>query len=321
VAISGTTLSAKTDPSGTYTITGINLLEFNLRASITGYDSLTYNVKTTTYGTYTIDFALNPSQISNIKIVFLATDKQEYPSNALVNIIATIEDVGDEQTDVSVRAQISDQYGNILDLVSYTVVPLSINPRSTETLTLQWNTEQNLPESYKVILSVIDYIKGGLLAEGYTSFTITPTSLVDGVVPLITPKFINIKATETINLSVYMVNRSNVDASLSSEYEIKDPGGNVINTGTVNFSIATSESFKVVELSNFTYTFTQSGQYPVKIKILSGNTIIAEGSDAIYVAPSIRIEPGKTLNPATVIPDGDKTIRIDIQIKGVEDKP
>jgi len=59
----------------------------------------------------------------------------------------------------------------------------------------------------------------------------------------------------------------------------------------------------------------------VKVTILSGGTAIATGSDVINVAPAIRIEPIKSVSPDTVLPDGDKRIRIDIQIKSVEDNP
>lgn len=114
---------------------------------------------------------------------------------------------------------------------------------------------------------------------------------------------------------------SNVDITLTAEYGFKDPDGNVINNGSINFTVASSEFFKIIELVSFSYTFMQSGQYPVEMAILSGSNRLSSGIDAIHVAPSVRIEPTKTVNPSTVIPDGDKTIRIEIQIKGVEDKP
>jgi hypothetical protein len=117
-----------------------------------------------------------------------------------------------------------------------------------------------------------------------------------------------------------LVNRSNIDASLLADYEVKDPRGIVINNGIVNFSIAASESSTVMELSKFTYTFSQSGQYPVKINILSGSDILSTGSDAIHVSPSIRVEPSKTLSPTAVTPDGDKRIKINILLKGVGKK-
>lgn len=118
-----------------------------------------------------------------------------------------------------------------------------------------------------------------------------------------------------------MANRSNIDIYLSAKYEIKDPNDVILRSGTVEFSVTPSELLKIVNLVGFTHTFTVSGVYPVRIDIISEGNIISTVSDAIHVAPSIRIEPSKVLTPTTVIPDGDKKIEIRIQIKGVEDKP
>ena len=60
---------------------------------------------------------------------------------------------------------------------------------------------------------------------------------------------------------------------------------------------------------------------PVQVNILSEGNVIAQGDAMIHVAPAIRIEPSKSLSPDEVLPDGDKRIRIDIKIEGVEDQP
>lgn len=86
----------------------------------------------------------------------------------------------------------------------------------------------------------------------------------------------------------------------------------------MDFPLLASESSKVVQLTDYASTFVKSGQYPVTVKILSGDAVLAQTADAIYVAPSIRIEPVESLEPSTVVPDGDKEIRIQIQIKGLE---
>lgn len=202
IVVVGTNLSAKADSTGTYTITGVNLLEFSLKASATGYDSFTYNVKTTTYGTYTINFALNPSKVSDLRITSLSTDKTDYPVNHPVTIMATIENTGDTSVEILVNAQIIDQAGNLLAFVSQQAEPaLALNPHSMEKVFLSWNTGQNPPGVYTVILSVVDASSGILLANGETFFSVIPTILIDELKSLISPKFINIKATETMHLS------------------------------------------------------------------------------------------------------------------------
>lgn len=314
-------VSTKTDSTGAYTITGITQLEFTLKASATGYDSFAYIITTTTYGTYTVDFQLNKSIASNIKISSLATDKGQYPSNSTVIITATLDNTGEGGVDTFILAQIKDMDNKIVDVIYLQPEALHLNPDSTQTVSLKWDVGQTISGDYTITLSAVDFANGILLAEGYTTFTVLPTVVIDGVISFIKPRFINIRATETISLSAYFNNHSNVDALLSGEYEVKDPIGNVIQSGMVDFSVSRTESFKVVEVGSFTYTFNQSGQYPVKVSILSGGSVLSEITDAIHVAPSIRIEPAKGLSPTAVTPDGDKRIRINIQLKGVEDKP
>lgn len=319
VSVWGTNKSALTDSSGKYTLSGITEMEMNLKASAVGYNSKLVPLTVGAFGEYEVSFALDKSSVSTVVIKSLSTDKPEYPANTPVNILSDIENIGDATAEITVRAQIADQYGNILGVVSYAGNPMIVDPHAAQTITLQWNPEQNIPGPYQITLSIFDHAQGGLLAESAAIITITSTVNVDGLVSLISPRFVNVKATETISISAYLVNRSNVGASFSAQYEIKDPAGVVIKDGTIDFPLSNSEAFKVISLTDFTNTFTKSGQYPVSVKILSGGEVLGQVADAIYVAPAIRLEPTKNLAPTTVVPDGDKEIRINIQIKGVED--
>lgn len=316
VVISGTSLAAKTDASGRYTLADINLLEFILKASATGYDTKFNGMHTETYGLYVVDFGLSRSQASNIEIIALRTDKESYSAKNSVTITADIKNAGETPVDVLVNAQIMDQDNNTLAVISHP--DLTLNPNGSEAISLQWDTGLYPPGNYNVFLSVVDSGKGTLLAEGSTAFGIASTTAVGGLVPLMTPKFLNIGSSETISLSASVTNSSNVDVSLIAEYEIKDTVGNIIAGGTADFTITPAESLKTVELGKLTYTFAASGQYPVTVKISSGGSVIMENSDAIYVSPSMRIEATEILSPTTVAPDGDKRIRIDIRLEGVE---
>lgn len=319
VVIAGTNIAAKTDSSGAYTLSGINLLEFNVKASAAGYDTRFNGVHTEAYGQYVIDVGLSRSQASSVEIIALGTDKESYSAKNSVTIIANIKNTGATPVDVIINAQIMDQDNNLLARISYDADPdLTLNPGGPEDISLQWYTGIYPPGNYNVILSVVDSGKGTLLAEGYATFGIASTSVIDGLFPLMTPKFLNIGSTDTISLSASVTNSSNIDVSLVAEYEIKDTRGNIITGGTVNFIVTPAESLKTVELARFTYTFAASGQYPVTVKISSGGSVVMEKSDAIYVSPSMRIEASKILSPAAVAPDGDKRIRIDIRLQGLE---
>lgn len=319
VSILGTSKSALTGPDGEYSLAGVTDMVMSLKASAAGYDSNFYPLTLDAYGDYEVFFALTKSRVSTVAITSLSTDKTGYNANDSVAIVSEIENNGDAAAEITADAQIADQYGNVLGLVSLPGDPIAVSPHAVQMVSLQWNAGQNPPGPYQITLSLVDHALGGLLAEGKTDITISPTANVDRLVSLISPKFVNVRATATIGITAYLVNRSNVDAALSAQYEIKDPDGTMIKDGTVDFSLLASEAFKTIPLTDFTNTFVKSGQYPVTVKIFSGAALLAQTADAIYVAPSIRIDPANSLEPATVVPDGDKDIRINIQIKGVEE--
>ncbi len=285
VAIVGTSISAKTDSSGAYTLSGISLLEFNLKASAAGYDTRFNVMNTKEYGQYVIDISLSRSQASNVEIIALGTDKESYSAKSSVTITANIRNTGATPVNVIVTAQIMDQDNNLLAVISYGADPdLTLNPNGSEAISLQWDTGIYPPGNYNVFLSIVDSENGVLLAEGSTTFGIASTAAIEGVVPLMTPKFLNIGATAVVSLSASVTNISNVDVSLVAEYEIKDTRGNIITGGTVDFTITPAESLKTVELGKLTYTFAASGQYLVTVKIRSGGSIVQENSDAIHCA-------------------------------------
>ncbi|BCR06063.1 hypothetical protein DESUT3_31320 [Desulfuromonas versatilis] len=319
VAIVGGNKSAATDADGSYSLGGVTEMVMDLKASAPGYSSRYVPLASDTYGEYEVLFSLTKSRLSNVTINTLATDKFTYGGNELVTIESEIENLGDTSAEISVGAEMVDQYGNVVGLVSFPANPIVVDAQASQPVSLAWNTEKNAPGSYQVVLTLVDHAQGGLLAENRTSFTIVPTAEVEGLVSLISPKFVNIRATETIGLSAYLVNKSNAEVTLSAQYEIKDPDGNTLTQGSQDFLLTASEQFKNIPLPDFSNTFGQSGQYPVTIKIFNGEAPLAQTADAIYVAPSIRIVPSKTLDPTTVIPDGDKDIQIKIQLKGVEE--
>lgn len=319
IAVVGGSKSALTDSDGRYSLSGITEMVMDLKVSAPGYDSRYHPLALDAHGDYELLFALTKSRVSAVFINALSTDKPTYFANEPVAIFSEIENTADSTAEITVSAEITDQHGNVLGLVSLPENPVTIDAHALLPASLQWNSEQNPPGTYQVILTLFDHAQGGLLAESRTPLEISPTAAVEGLISLISPKFVNIRATETIGISAYLVNRSNADIDLSAQYEIRNPDGIAVADGTVDFSLAASEAFKAIPLVDFNHTFTKSGQYPVTVKVFSGEVLLAQTADSIYVAPSIRIEPARTLDPGSVIPDGDKDIRIKIQIKGVEE--
>jgi prenyltransferase beta subunit/protocatechuate 3,4-dioxygenase beta subunit len=190
VIVIGTSFSTKTDAAGAYTLSGIDLLDFALRASATGYDSEILNVTLTTYGIYTVDFALNPSQPSELRIISLTTDKQNYAASEDVLISATIENQGSTEIQGLVVAEIQDIEGGVKALVTPSDPDIAFALLSSTQTTIQWNTDQFSPGDYSIILKVIDpatvsYTNptGNILAEMAASISITSSPALGGAIP------------------------------------------------------------------------------------------------------------------------------------------
>jgi len=322
VTVPETGATAKTAADGGYTISGISMLEFTITAAATGYNTSAMGIKTSAYGMYTVDIILTPSQASEVRVTSVETDNEEYGVNSPVQVTTNLENSGPNATEVFVTAHITDEYDNVVALIPPSDdSTVEIPSEGTAQAMLMWNTAQSPARGYMVTVHVFRSSDAMLLAEGYTQFAMRPEVQVDASNLVITPQFTHVKNTEMVTISAWITNWSNIDASLTAEYEVRDPDDAVIQSGSANFSIPAFEFSIKIDIGHFEQTFSAGGEYPAKVNILSEGNVIATGGAMIHVAPAIRIEPSKSLSPDEVLPDGDKRIRIDIQLEGVEDQP
>lgn len=161
VSVVGTSIAAKTDSTGSYTLADVIALAFVVKASATGYDSRSYNVTTTAYGAYTVDFALSQSQTGELRVTSLITDKQSYSANENMLITATIENSGSAAVTTIVQAHIIDGQENVVaftkpaaDTTSLPFWTLTIEPLSSVTVTMPWNTARFAPGDHQVNVKV-----------------------------------------------------------------------------------------------------------------------------------------------------------------------
>jgi hypothetical protein len=333
VFIVGTTSTVKTDSSGAYTLSEISLSDFILRASIEGYDSLIFHISLNSYGMYEVNFDLTASQTGVLKIVSLSTDKQHYAAYAPVSTAINVQNLGSTLVSGMVSITIENVQGEVVDYLLSTTVDANgveqsrydFQPGNTTLVNIPWDTKDLPPGTYAVIAKVMtgDVGVGGgtiVVEEGATSFQIDPTQAIASLVLTPLPKFANLGATEQVNLLATVANRSNVAVELGLAYEWRSPSGVFLKNGTSTISLLPAESSKSVLLEVFPFTFAESGDYLAQIQTTNGPTPISITGGVVTTAPGIRIEPSQSVAPATVVPDGDKRIRIDIRLKGVEVK-
>lgn len=181
VSIIGGNKSAVTAADGSYSITGVSQMVMNLKASAPGYDSKFAPLTLNAYGEYEVPFALSLSRASSFVIRSIAVDKPSYQANETVAITAEIENSGDAAAELSLEAEVSDQYGQVLGLISLGT-PVTLAGHTVQSVTLQWDTGQHPPGPHEVTLSLIDRLEGGVLAERRTELAIASTASVEGLV-------------------------------------------------------------------------------------------------------------------------------------------
>ena len=335
VSIAATNLSTKTDSTGQYTLTGINLLEFSIKTSAVGYNSLAYTITATSYGTYTVDFALSQSQASDLRIISLTTDKQSYSANENVLITATIENTGSTAINTIIEAQINDNQGSTVALATpanpnTTSEPfwvITVEPFSSVTVSIVWNTAQFKPGDYQINLKATVpvrhkdiYIPGDILAEQGLPMNIQPFVGVSNSAIKLTPTFTYLNAAETLTTNLSFANKSNISAELTIAWTIKSPSGVILNSGSVPVSLSLDTVSANIALTAFTYNFNETGEYPVDAVIYNNGNILASTGNKFTVLSNIRIEPSRSVSPQTVIPECTGKVKITIVLKGVEVK-
>lgn len=172
------------------------------------------------------------------------------------------------------------------------------------------------PGTYTIIIRAIDITTGMVVDEESITFTIQPTITIPSIGISITPVSTYVTATQEIKLNCYITNQSNIAADISIAYEIKTPSNNIINTGNMNITLNPNESNRLITLTQFNYQFAETGEHPATVNIYRGADLLQTAATKIHVSPLVRIEPKKSLTPSIIAPDGDKRIRIEIQLEG-----
>lgn len=333
VSVTGTAFSATTDVNGAYTIQGINLLNFELKVSAPGHFDKSYVLSNQYHGDYTVDFDIAASPAADTRIVVLNTDREAYKAYDNVAVVADILNSGTLPATATVSVSVVNAQGEVIASLPITEPDadgiarssITFQPGITKTVGLTWGTGSRPPGDYTVTVKIMaDTSVIGLdsmvITQQSKIIFIEPTQAISTLSLTPLPQFVNLGATEQIGMQASVVNRSNVPAELLFTYDWMSPDGAILHTGSGAISLQPEEASKSVLLESFPFTFNASGEHPLQLRITSGPSAVNLLGGAVSAAPGIRIEPSQSISPATVIPDGDKRIRMNIRLKGVVTK-
>ncbi len=246
------------------------------------------------------------------------TDRKQYGPSETVRICSTIENRSEADFSIIVNAQLADARGHIVDVAVHETGPaVKLAAGASEPVTLLWNTGMSQPGAYNVRFHVADAASGSVVDERKLAFVIVPSVVLDDLDFAVTPLSLDQDETGTVEMKLTLQNRSNTDAVMNVEILVKDPEGAVVHKGRVDVDVPSSVPERVLELPAVTHTFDRCGQYLVEVSVRSGEVLCGQARSAIRVAPATRIDIVKTIDPATVTPDGDKEVRVSIRLEGV----
>lgn len=333
VAVGGSALLAQTDSSGNFRLEGLAPGEATVRFSASGYAGETVSTTFATGGDYRLDKTLARDNGANPSFTAFATDSPAYPAYAPVTFQMEVANTSaDAVTDAVIDITVFGPQGQVvnyqqairLDADGVAQNLFVVAPNSREAFDAKWSTQAYAPGLYQVKARLFrESAANGtrtVLAERSTALTIVPTRSVPRLAVTALPAFTTFDAAEELTFKVEASNQSNEAVSVPFTVEMKDPAGTVLYTAGGAIALGPNEVLGSAVLGPFAHRFAASGIYPV---LLAATGDVAPGAvvhGKVQVAPGIRVEPLQSITPAVVTPDGNKRIRIQLQLKGVEQK-
>lgn len=325
--VAGTSLSATTDASGNYQLSGVDELRFGVVVSAVGYAQATANIQLAAHGQYTLDPALDAIPATRFQV--LSVEATHAPGGAHTTALFTtqVASLLDAPTSALVVAEVRDAAGtSVATLTPYaegTTSPMSLfdfAPAEVKTLTVPWPTGQLAPGNYTLIVRVVEpgtinraQPLGEVLAENSTTATIVATYAISGGLQ-IDPPLTQAGAITPVELSVLIQNVGNVPLPAGGyELSVAHP-----DTGApLHVAQAAADALETgthVTVSFGTWVPTSAGNLSVVIRALTPG-IPGEIRGPLYVGD--KASGTFTVNKLAV-PEGTHTVRGRISMQGVD---
>lgn len=324
VQIVGTPNGTVTAADGSYSVSNIAGTSFSVRVGATGYNSQTVNLQVSAPSDLVQNFTLSKQTANAISVGDITTSQSNYGAYKPVLFNITVRNEGTQLRMGTFKAVILDAQAKVVDNIEAVtvnneggIVRLLDFPVGETSLVIPWSTNANAPGTYTVVGTVSDGLEA---IDRQTSIVIDPTQALGNVTVAPKPRYANIGETRPIQFGMDVLNRSNVPVSADVAFQLQAPGGTVIYSGTSKIDLLPSDTSKSLVLDGVSFKFTESGPHPILVQISNGPIPASVMGGAIVVAPGIRIDMNQQVTPAIVTPDGDKRIRVNTQIKGVEGK-
>jgi len=324
IIVEGTGIVVTADSGGYYLIEDTGLASFNLLAVADGYLQTKGEVSIEQFAVVSVDIQLAKTTFDAVNIEQLRTDFTHYLAYRPIQIQATLSNFSTSSQKVQILGEIVDSNGLIIHQFPLNLIAeerklgdtVTFEPATSFLFEGAWFTGSITPGSYKTIISVFD-IAGQLLSRKELGFIIEETSNIRLLGVKANPGFIALHSTKSIELTMSLLNRSNVPVTTQYSYQITDPDSVAIDSGSFTVDVLPAENNRTQIVGSLLHTFAKSGVYYIELQHQSGVVADQQLTGLITVIPDVAIEVEQSLTPSTVLPDGDKRIKVNLRLKGV----
>jgi protocatechuate 3,4-dioxygenase beta subunit len=324
--VSAGSVTSLTGADGHFLLTGINSLQFTLSAQASGYVGATSTFQVAQFGSYTTNIPLQPVTTPGLSIPQFAPGQPSYPAYAKADLTAQFANTADQPVSLQLVLQIQDEAGNEIGRIpavhgavggapADSLLTLAAN--TTLGTDFAWSTLNLPPGRYQLTLDAYDLNSLQLLAQRSTTVEILTTRSIPSLVLDPTPLYANVGANAQVQIKATVANRSNVPVDLAFTFTLVDPNGASVNSGNSTLTLQPQDAQSSVVVATFAYQFAVPGLYAITAQATGVVTPGVISGQKISVAPAIRIDPSESISPTTAVPDGDKRVHVNIQLKGV----
>lgn len=344
-ALAGATVTAagrqtRTDSDGRFLIEGVEGQTFELRISAEGYVSREIPVEVAEPGTLRFSITLEPYRRAGLSISGFRADHGDYDAHAEAALAVDLENTGQQAQAVRLYLAVFDEVGNQLSeqpvmpvyadddphnhhhdvdhTHDLTAAQIQLEPGDQLTEQFSWFIEARPPGIYQLKVRAYEAFNGDLLGERTLPVRINVTRRIELVSVRPDPPYLTQGAREEVNFQLLVQQRSNVAFTSEVSFELLGPDQAVLFTGTVPLDLVPDRADELVELPGSVLLVEQAGEYPVRIKNVTGSEPLTTHGQPLFVAPGTRVEIRQDRTPGIIAPDGSYRIDLEIRLEGKE---
>lgn len=323
VQIVGTDQVAVTDGNGHYRLNDLAGLNFTIRASSAGFDSVSHTLQLNRPADVNQDFTLTAASSSSLNLSLPVVTPEHVGSQTDVSVATTVSNSGSTSASAVLQLQVQDEngavigYGLAYDEQRNLIGQIEVAAGAAKVVQLMWNSAQFKPGNYRLVVRLLESGSitqatplGNLIVERIGGVVIDGQNRFGGSITA-DPPVLQAGTNTTVKLSAVLQNGGNLGL----------PGQNFTLSAidSKDNSIAYSQSLSVGETAvnglqslNFPdWTPAMAANY--RLELSAADSALGKVIGNVYVGDAAKAS--YTVNKL-VVPTGNQNVKAKIAVTG-----